>query len=84
MTGILLLGSLYDLLHNVSMILEGEILLPTLQDITRGLRFLHAASPQIVHADLKAANVLVDSSFRGKVCRATMHRYFILENRAFE
>jgi len=59
------LGSLYDLLHNDSMIIEGDILLPILRDVSSGLRFLHAAS--ICHADLKSANVLVDSKFRAKV-----------------
>lgn len=62
------MGSLYDLLHNDSMILEGELLLPILQDIARGIRFLHAASPQIIHGDLKSANVLVDNRFKAKVC----------------
>lgn len=31
------------------------------------MRFLHAATPQIIHGDLRAANVLVDSHFRAKV-----------------
>lgn len=59
------LGSLYDLLHNESMPLDGDIILPILRDIATGLRFLHGAS--IVHADLKAANVLVDSKFRASL-----------------
>ena len=61
------LGSLYDLLHNDSMVLDGEIVLPILRDIARGLRFLHAADPQIVHGDMKAQNVLVDTRFHAKV-----------------
>jgi len=60
-------GSLHDLLHNESMILDGEIVLPILRDIAQGIRFLHAANPQVIHGDLKAANVLVDSKFRAKV-----------------
>jgi len=60
-------GSLYDLLHNDSMVVEGEIVLPILRDIAQGVRFLHAASPQVIHGDLKAQNVLVDSKFRAKV-----------------
>jgi len=60
-------GSLYDLLHNKTMIIEGEVILPILRDIAQGLRFLHAANPQIVHGDLKAKNVLVDGRFRAKV-----------------
>ena len=47
--------------------LDGEILLPIVRDIAQGVRFLHTASPQIIHSDLKASNILVDSSFRSKV-----------------
>jgi serine/threonine protein kinase len=60
-------GSLYDLLHNETMYLDGEMMLPILCDISQGLRFLHSANPQVLHGDLKAANILVDSRFRAKV-----------------
>jgi serine/threonine protein kinase len=60
-------GSLSDMLHNETMVLEPEIIIPMLQDITQGCRFLHAADPQVIHGDLKAANILVDSKFRAKV-----------------
>ena len=60
-------GSLYDLLHNESMIVDGELVLPILRDIAQGVRFLHAADPLVIHGDLKAQNVLVDSKFRAKV-----------------
>lgn len=46
-------GSLYDLLHNETMVIEGELLLPLLRDITQGVRFLHSADPQVIHGDLK-------------------------------
>ena len=61
------LGSLYDLLHNDCMVLQGETLLPMLQDISSGVRFLHSADPKVIHGDLKAQNILVDSRFRAKV-----------------
>ena len=60
-------GSLYDLLHNETMVIEGEILLPILRDVSQGVRFLHSADPQVIHGDLKAANILVDSRFHAKV-----------------
>jgi len=60
-------GSLYDLLRNDTISLEGDLLLPILRDISQGIRFLHAASPVVIHGDLKAKNVLVDNKFRAKV-----------------
>jgi serine/threonine protein kinase len=43
------------------------MLLNFLRDITQGVRYLHAADPQVIHGDLKAANILVDKRFRAKV-----------------
>jgi serine/threonine protein kinase len=57
-------GSLYDLLHNETVVIESELLVPILRDISQGMRFLH--SSDIIHGDLKAANILVDSKFRAK------------------
>jgi serine/threonine protein kinase len=58
---------LYDLIHNETLILEGEMILNILRDISQGLRFLHSAAPPLIHGDLKAQNVLVDRRFRAKV-----------------
>lgn len=60
-------GSLYDLLHNETMILDAELILPLLRDISQGMRFLHSSKPTVVHADLKSQNILVDKNFRAKV-----------------
>lgn len=60
-------GSLYDILHNETIPIDGHILLPILRDIAQGVRFLHAADPCVIHGDLKAANILVDRNFRAKV-----------------
>jgi serine/threonine protein kinase len=60
-------GSLYDLLHNETMVLEGDVLLQILCDISQGIRFLHSAEPKVIHGDLKTANILVDTRFRAKV-----------------
>ena len=61
-------GSLYDLLRNETLYTGGEIIVQILRDIAQGLRFLHASKPPILHGDLKAKNILVDSRFRAKVC----------------
>lgn len=60
-------GSLYDLLHNETMPIETELLLPILSDVSTGVRFLHSADPPVIHGDLKSHNILIDSNFRAKV-----------------
>eukprot|EP00980_Cylindrotheca_fusiformis_P006884 scaffold1442_cov128-Cylindrotheca_fusiformis.AAC.5 len=60
-------GSLYDMLHNETMHIERNLLLHILQDVSQGMRFLHSSIPQVIHCDIKSANVLVDSRFRAKV-----------------
>ena len=60
-------GSLYDLLHNDTLPLDADIVLPIMSDVVNGMAFLHAASPPVLHNDLKSANILVDASFRAKV-----------------
>lgn len=61
------LGSLHDVLHNATISLDGDLVLPILQEISQGVRFLHNADPPIVHCDLKSRNVLIDNKFRAKV-----------------
>jgi guanylate cyclase len=60
-------GSLHDLLHNEAMYTGGKIILQIVRDIVQGIQFLHASKPPILHGDLKAKNILVDSRFRAKV-----------------
>uniref|UniRef100_A0A7S1G0J5 guanylate cyclase n=1 Tax=Corethron hystrix TaxID=216773 RepID=A0A7S1G0J5_9STRA len=60
-------GSLYDLLHNSTIVIEGNYVLPILRNIVQGIRFLHSATPEVIHGDLKAQNILVDVKFRAKV-----------------
>ncbi|CAJ1970011.1 unnamed protein product [Cylindrotheca closterium] len=60
-------GSLYDLLRNETLYTGGEIITQIVRDIAQGLRFLHASKPPILHRDLKAKNILIDSRFRAKV-----------------
>lgn len=48
-------GSLYDILHNQTAVIEKDLFLPLMQDIISGIRFLHAANPAVVHGDLKVS-----------------------------
>jgi guanylate cyclase len=61
------LGSLRDVLHSGTMVVDDTKVLAMVQDVAKGIRFLHNADPKIVHGDIKAANILVDSNFRAKV-----------------
>jgi len=61
-------GSLYDVLRDESILDLDEHTLPILQDIAQGVRFLHVATPIVIHGDIKAKNVLIDTNFRAKVC----------------
>eukprot|EP00980_Cylindrotheca_fusiformis_P020566 scaffold7641_cov115-Cylindrotheca_fusiformis.AAC.12 len=60
-------GSLFDLLRNETLYTGGEIIMQIVRDVAQGLRFLHASKPPILHGDLKAKNILIDSRFRAKV-----------------
>jgi serine/threonine protein kinase len=57
----------YDLLRNETLYTGGEIIMQIVRDVAQGLRFLHASKPPILHRDLKANNILIDSRFRAKV-----------------
>ena len=59
-------GSLDDLLEtvpNIPLVLKISIL----EDVSRGLLYLHKHTPQIIHRDLTAKNVLLTTSFIAKI-----------------
>ena len=59
-------GSLDDLLEavpNIPLALKQSML----EDVTRGLLYLHKHNPQIVHRDLTGRNVLLTSSLVAKI-----------------
>lgn len=45
-------GSLFDLLKNETVVIDGEVILPILRDISQGVRFLHSANPQVIHGGM--------------------------------
>lgn len=48
-------GSLRDVLQDSEFDLKAEVLLSILQDISQGMRFLHASDPPVLHGDLKVS-----------------------------
>ena len=59
-------GSLNDLLEavpNIPLALKGSIL----EDVSRGLLYLHKHTPPVIHRDLTAKNVLLNSYFMAKI-----------------
>ena len=63
------LGSLWDCLHNVLFPIEGELVHSFLLSISKGMCFLHAATPPIRHGDLKSGE---DESIEIRKFRWTM------------
>jgi len=68
-------GSLWDVLreHGVDWNYTNRKLQIALQ-IARGLAYLHAHSPPIIHRDCKSPNILCDESFRIKLCDVGLAR----------
>jgi len=60
-------GSLADILQNRSVPMEMWMLSPIMKDVVRGMRYLHAVDPPIVHGDLRAAKIMIDTAFRAKI-----------------
>ena len=60
-------GSLYDILHNETMLIDCDMAVNFLRDISNAMQFLHSATPQVIHGDLKSMNILIDDKYRAKV-----------------
>lgn len=52
-------GSLNDLLIEQKVKLERQHVIQIALDVAKGLQYLHCLTPQIIHRDLKCANILV-------------------------
>ena len=57
------LDNLIETVPNIPLVLKRSIL----EDVSRGLLYLHKHTPQIIHRDLTAKNVLLNSYFMAKI-----------------
>ncbi|XP_065914951.1 uncharacterized protein [Dysidea avara] len=58
------LKTFVDFHHNIPMYVKLSIL----QDISRGINYLHTLNPPVIHCDLDASYVLVNKNLMAKVC----------------
>eukprot|EP01107_Rhizomastix_libera_P017087 TRINITY_DN764_c0_g1_i2.p1 TRINITY_DN764_c0_g1~~TRINITY_DN764_c0_g1_i2.p1 ORF type:complete len:766 (-),score=274.62 TRINITY_DN764_c0_g1_i2:102-2399(-) len=68
-------GSLYSILHNPDIKLSWGLILRILTDASRGMLYLHSCKPPLIHRDLKSHNLLVDESWKVKVCDFGLSTY---------
>jgi serine/threonine protein kinase len=61
-------GSLYRIIHNMSVDLPLERIKNIALDAARGMNYLHNLTPPIIHRDFKSHNLLVDLHWKVKVC----------------
>ncbi|KAF0934160.1 hypothetical protein E2562_023423 [Oryza meyeriana var. granulata] len=67
-------GSLYRLLHRPNSQIDETRRLRMALDVAKGMNYLHASHPTIVHRDLKSPNLLVDKNWVVKVSDFGMSR----------
>uniref|UniRef100_A0A0E0IYB3 non-specific serine/threonine protein kinase n=1 Tax=Oryza nivara TaxID=4536 RepID=A0A0E0IYB3_ORYNI len=67
-------GSLYRLLHRPNSQIDETRRLKMALDVAKGMNYLHASHPTIVHRDLKSPNLLVDKNWVVKVSDFGMSR----------
>lgn len=69
-------GNLFELLHNdAAASLTWKQRLHIALDSARGMNFLHASKPPIIHRDLKSLNILVDEHMVAKVADFGLSRF---------
>lgn len=66
-------GSIYDFLHKQNGVLKLPAILKVAMDVARGMSYLHQNN--IIHRDLKAANLLMDEN----EVRDVLRLYYFLE-----
>ncbi|KAH9297612.1 hypothetical protein KI387_029294 [Taxus chinensis] len=70
-------GSLYRLIHRAGSreLLDERRRLRMALDVAKGINYLHRINPPIVHRDLKSPNLLVDKTWKVKVCDFGLSRF---------
>jgi tRNA A-37 threonylcarbamoyl transferase component Bud32 len=69
-------GSLYNILHDKAVQLSWQQIKSMAIDAAKGMAYLHNSNPIIIHRDLKSQNLLVDDSWRVKVCDFGLSRIY--------
>lgn len=76
-------GSLYDVIQqarqspSIAETLNWCMRLRMMLDAARGMLYLHSGQPPIIHLDLKSLNMLVDESWRVKICDFNLSKIVI-------
>ncbi|GBG34747.1 Protein kinase, putative [Hondaea fermentalgiana] len=60
-------GSLFDVLHSSSLLLDTKRRLDLALQVAKGMSYLHGRPKEIIHRDLKSMNVLVTQAWQAKV-----------------
>jgi len=61
-------GSLYRVIHDYEQGFSWQLIKKMMVDAAKGCLYLHTFTPMIIHRDLKSHNLLVDETWRVKVC----------------
>ena len=60
-------GALDEILHDMDTPMPWSRRVTLLQDVARGMNYLHTRVPRVIHRDLKCGNVLVNKEWRAAV-----------------
>ncbi|KDO28108.1 TKL/DRK protein kinase [Saprolegnia parasitica CBS 223.65] len=67
-------GDLATLLQSPDVSLSPEASVRMMLDVARGMTYLHAHTPQVLHRDLKCANIHVTTDFKAKIANFEFSR----------
>lgn len=67
---------LLKMVRRANILISWRIGLQILRDAADAVHYLHAQTPKVIHRDLKAENLLLESNFRCKLTDFGLSRYF--------